>query len=420
MTEQPDIDAAAEVVAGFVCDPGTILMPDDSLCGEILDAVEMMHNHYITQRARERRNAAVMQSTPTNCFRACVATVLGMTIDQVPESCDGAKWDWDDFERWLAGLGLQAVEMTFANGGTLYPVQKPVRCILTGPSPRECTTGQHAVVADFIGMDGFNLIHDPHESQEWISGEPTHATFFVPLDISEMLQQRSRERAEADERSKPVTEEWIIYLNPPRYWEAGREYSWPTVGLRYAVELVGVSGVGEPGFYIDGRYEPLFLKHITTRGQVLDLLRALGVETKTRGCETVTINQPDISPLAAAGRKANEAVRKAQKIVDGLHDSETQPDIDAAAEIERLREELVEHLETILHNEGRLRQESENLPLWWDTCASSDAACAGERLTELGFYERHPDGYGRRQFYRKITQLRATIDGLRGNNTGGK
>lgn len=120
------------------------------------------------------------QISGTDCFRACVAYVLGIDISAVPEACDGASWDWNVFQHWLADQGMQAVEMTFENGGTLYPVVAPVRCILSGESPRECLTGKHAVVADFIGLNGFELIHDPHPSKSWIVGEPTHATFFVP------------------------------------------------------------------------------------------------------------------------------------------------------------------------------------------------------------------------------------------------
>lgn len=123
----------------------------------------------------------VMQTTPTNCFRACVATLLRLPIEEVPQGCDGATWDWDAFQLWLAERGLQAVEIGFGNGGTLYPVMRPVPCIVTGPSPRECTTGRHAVVGLFTGLDGFELTHDVHPSGMWIDGEPTHAVFFVPL-----------------------------------------------------------------------------------------------------------------------------------------------------------------------------------------------------------------------------------------------
>lgn len=125
---------------------------------------------------------AVMQTTPTNCFRACVATVLEIPIEYVPHACDGSTWDWDAFQDWLANRGLQAIEIGFGNGGTIYPVRKPVRCIISGSSPRECVTGRHAVVGSLIGIDGFELEHDPHPSQLWIDGEPTHATFFVRIE----------------------------------------------------------------------------------------------------------------------------------------------------------------------------------------------------------------------------------------------
>lgn len=124
---------------------------------------------------------AVTQTRPTNCFQACVATVLGIPLDDVPEACDGSKWDWDAFQDWLALRGMQAIEIGFGNGGTIYPVRKPVLCIVTGESPRECTTGRHAVVGELLGLEGFRLLHDPHPSEMWIDGEPTHAVFFVSI-----------------------------------------------------------------------------------------------------------------------------------------------------------------------------------------------------------------------------------------------
>jgi hypothetical protein len=123
----------------------------------------------------------VKQTGPTNCFSACVATVLNVPLEDVPLGCDGATWDWDAFQDWLALRGLQAIEVGFANGGTIYPVRHPVVCIVTGNSPRECTTGRHAVVGELIGIDGFRLLNDPHPSELWIDGEPTHAVFFVSI-----------------------------------------------------------------------------------------------------------------------------------------------------------------------------------------------------------------------------------------------
>lgn len=129
---------------------------------------------------------AKRQTTPTNCFSACVASILGCAVEEVPAGCDGATWDWDAFQDWLATKGLQAIEVGFGNGGTIYPVRVPVPCIVTGPSPRECTTGRHAVVGELLGLEGFRLLHDPHPSELWIDGEPTHAVFFIPISTDKI------------------------------------------------------------------------------------------------------------------------------------------------------------------------------------------------------------------------------------------
>lgn len=121
----------------------------------------------------------VKQTRPTNCFQACVAMVLNISIDEVPSACDGTSWDWDAFQDWLITRDLQAIEVGFGNGRTIYPVRKPVTCIITGKSPRECTTGRHAVVGRLLGLEGFELLYDPHPSNTGFEGEPTHAVFFV-------------------------------------------------------------------------------------------------------------------------------------------------------------------------------------------------------------------------------------------------
>lgn len=125
---------------------------------------------------------AVDQETPVSCFRACVATILGLKWKDVPNCCDGDAWDFDAFQVWLGREHqLQAIEVLLDGQPRLYPVKRGVICILTGESPRPCTTGQHAVVCEFVGFEGFEVIHDPHESRKGIVGEPKIVTFFVPI-----------------------------------------------------------------------------------------------------------------------------------------------------------------------------------------------------------------------------------------------
>ncbi len=89
--------------------------------------------------------------------------------------------DWVAFQDWLAERKLQAIEVGFGNGGTIYPVRTPVMCIVSGRSPRDPEGRLHAVVGRLLGLEGFQLLHDPHSSNEFICDEPTHATFFVSI-----------------------------------------------------------------------------------------------------------------------------------------------------------------------------------------------------------------------------------------------
>ena len=47
---------------------------------------------------------------------------------------------------------------------------------------------------------------------------------------------------------------------------------------------------------------------------------------------------------------------------------------------------------------------------WWDSMALSAVCSLGDRLVDLGAWERHPRGAGRRWFYRPIEKERADGD----------
>ena len=71
------------------------------------------------------------------------------------------------------------------------------------------------------------------------------------------------------------------------------------------------------------------------------------------------------------------------------------------AEIERLRGELAEALVVIVCNQG-VRETKGDRQGWWDSCCYGDVVWAAERLVEMGVWERHPEGGGRRWWYRPI------------------
>ena len=73
----------------------------------------------------------------------------------------------------------------------------------------------------------------------------------------------------------------------------------------------------------------------------------------------------------------------------------------AMAEIRRLRAELVEWLDIAMRTQG-FEERIGPRRGWWYTTVSGHVKLIGDRLVELGKWERHPDGIGRRQWYRPI------------------
>lgn len=123
----------------------------------------------------------VMQTNSTNCFRACVASILELDIEAIPECCDGAedKWNFEKFQKWLKRYGLQAIEITLSSVPSIAKTLIKVPCIITGKSPRNQDI-QHAVVASAIDENGFTLLHDPHEDNLFIKDGELFVTFLVP------------------------------------------------------------------------------------------------------------------------------------------------------------------------------------------------------------------------------------------------
>ena len=90
-----------------------------------------------------------------NCFSACVASLLELSLDQVPYFMGYEDW-FSEFLKWLDQYGYWAIPIPITNNW------KPNGyCILSGKSPRG--NFDHSVIAD-----GLTMIHDPHPSQQGI------------------------------------------------------------------------------------------------------------------------------------------------------------------------------------------------------------------------------------------------------------
>ena len=85
----------------------------------------------------------VMQ-TSDNCFSACLASLLGIPIERVPDfrpclhssPCiyGGTEWSFK-VNNWLAGRGLCLLTVPWHNIGGVYSAVKPLLCMVVGTSP---------------------------------------------------------------------------------------------------------------------------------------------------------------------------------------------------------------------------------------------------------------------------------------------
>jgi hypothetical protein len=94
-----------------------------------------------------------------NCFSACVASMLGIAIEEVPYfmgDLDEPGHIWADrLDKWLAPRNLYALHFDMPTTGT--PIWPDGFYILVGKSPR----GDHAVIAR-----AGKIVHDPHPSRD--------------------------------------------------------------------------------------------------------------------------------------------------------------------------------------------------------------------------------------------------------------
>ena len=118
----------------------------------------------------------VDQCTKDDCFAACIASILEIRGDQIPNFCGGStpneNWLFEA-DKWLReNYGLTILGFRPRGESAVYSMPG-VYHIMSGQSPRGLL---HSVVA-FQGK----MVHDPHPSKEGIE-EPTEYDFLFPAD----------------------------------------------------------------------------------------------------------------------------------------------------------------------------------------------------------------------------------------------
>lgn len=90
-----------------------------------------------------------------NCFAACVASILELPLETVPNVCVlGDDW-FDSFIFWCGTIGYSYVELVIEH----RKMSDGQYCVVVGKSPRG--DFKHCVVGRF--EDGeIEVVHDPH------------------------------------------------------------------------------------------------------------------------------------------------------------------------------------------------------------------------------------------------------------------
>jgi hypothetical protein len=120
-----------------------------------------------------------------DCFAACVASILEVPLEEVPNFCAGGA-DWlFEANRWLGTRGLCLFDIDLADNGSLrdcHALANRMLVIASGKSPRG--DWGHSVVARYvITEDGsehaLDYVHDPHPSYDYHDGPVQQITCFL-------------------------------------------------------------------------------------------------------------------------------------------------------------------------------------------------------------------------------------------------
>ena len=118
-------------------------------------------------------------STNGNCFQACLATIMGIPLDQAPNfakgpgPCDDTRWrrEWNHFNQ-TNRHGIRIIDMVVEEDCYRYTFGDST-IIATGESPRDVFC-QHSVV-----WRNMEMIHDPFPDGTGIVGYPYRFTIIT-------------------------------------------------------------------------------------------------------------------------------------------------------------------------------------------------------------------------------------------------
>lgn len=121
-----------------------------------------------------------------NCLSACLASILELDIEEVPNFVWHFKNEFDDaVQLWLAARGYAWLRIRMpkeikTGDDIRFHALPRVLCLATGKSPRG--DYYHSVVGEIVDGYNFRLVHDPHPDGTGLDGPPVCVEFLIPRD----------------------------------------------------------------------------------------------------------------------------------------------------------------------------------------------------------------------------------------------
>jgi hypothetical protein len=117
------------------------------------------------------------EATKGNCFAACIASLLELRCDEVPNFVE--RIDWLPFATsWLANRDLGLIYLTPEAVALFWHVRE-CYVLIGGKSPRGAFG--HSVVG-LLHRGELTVVHDPHPSRAGLSGPPEDVGLLIALN----------------------------------------------------------------------------------------------------------------------------------------------------------------------------------------------------------------------------------------------
>lgn len=175
-----------------------------------------------------------------NCFQACVASILEMPLEAVPDFCNEYPEDWFlKLGDWLKPMGMSAIMIKYDDGADLAEVLKD-QFVLAGG-----TSAVRSIPHEVIWMNG-KVIWDPAPERKGLKGRPDDFIVFTLSEPAVMTQLRQVQKI-VDEQEKDEGIQFYPETAPEAYLQKEIHRLHIAINVMAAVATVNVRKDSEHG-----------------------------------------------------------------------------------------------------------------------------------------------------------------------------